>query len=397
MTVYARTIENYLSYSATDFAVTNQDELKIIKVIRGDPNLDLTINELKKKRLLETLFSRVDSSNNRSILAQTIAAKLTSTSYPGISTILAKYPKVKVTFERCFDLHSSLKPYGVVPPAPKIPAASLISANATQPFTGSGATGISPTVHSIGVIDKGLLAIGSNNTVQEYSNPIPGDLGTYLSGLTPDERKSQAVVIYRRPIISVYPASYVGGLPTRSQVINAAGKMYKLHPALIAAFILAEQRDQSKKEDAKDYIAATSMMKGNTSIGLGQVVVSTAMTNDLFSGLLSPKVAKMLSRNDVALFLTSDEFNVFAVAKYIRLTANTASKIAPGTLVNTENDFPLINFKLYKDHSSKWPDDNIRALASEYTTRPWDDRLSTGWAFFVYEAYKDILKAGIFK
>jgi len=42
----------------------------------------------------------------------------------------------------------------------------------------------------------------------------------------------------------------------------------------------------------------------------------------------------------------SDEFTILAVAKYIRLTANTASKIAPGTLVNTENDFPLIHFKL---------------------------------------------------
>ncbi len=34
--------------------------------------------------------------------------------------------------------------------------------------------------------------------------------------------------------------------------------------------------------------------------------------------------------------------------------------------------------------------DNIRALGSEYTSSPWDDRVSGGWGYFVFEAYKDI-------
>ncbi|MFO5890474.1 EamA family transporter, partial [Klebsiella pneumoniae] len=45
----------------------------------------------------------------------------------------------------------------------------------------------------------------------------------------------------------------------------------------IGAIILAEQRDQTRDEDAKDYQAAVSIKSANTSIGLGQVVVSTAI------------------------------------------------------------------------------------------------------------------------
>ncbi|MCW8936092.1 MAG: hypothetical protein OQK98_15370 [Gammaproteobacteria bacterium] len=377
-------------------AVTSNDELKIIGVLRGDPNVDTTIRYLKTKGLLKKLINRIDSSNHRGVLVQTLAAKITHTTFPVIANELANYPKVRKVFERCFDLQTNLKPYGIVSPAPSIPASKLISAKSKDAFTGSGATGISPTSHSISALDKILLAKKSKTTVQEYSNPIPGSLSAYLAGLTPDARKSQALVMVRHKIVTVYPDSYIGGLPSRTQVINAAGKMYKLQPALIAAFILAEQRDQSKKEDAKDYTAAASFMEGNTSIGLGQVVVSTARNHNLFSGLLSTKITKLLVHDEIALLLTSDEFNIFSMAKYIRLTADKASTISKTSLPNTVSEFPGINFTLYKEHSSKWPDDNIRAMASEYTSRAWDDRVSTGWAYFVYEAYSDIVKSGAF-
>lgn len=396
MSVYGKTIEKYLTYTATDLVVTSNDELKIISVLRGDPNVDVTIWYLKSKKLVKSLISRIDSSNHRSVLVQTLAAKITHTTFPVITNELSNYPKVKKIFERCFDLQSFLKPYGIISPAPVIPASKLISAKATDAFTGSGATGISPASNSISVLDKLLLATKSKSTVQEYSNPIPGSLSAYLTGLTPDARKSQALIMLKHKIVTVYPDSYIGVLPSRTQVINAAGKMYRLQPELIAAFVLAEQRDQSKKEDAKDYQAAASMMKGNTSIGLGQVVVSTARNNDLFSGLLSKKITKLLAHDEIALLLTSDEFNIFAVAKYIRLTADKASSIPKSSLPNTVSEFPGINFTVYKDHSSQWPDDNIRAIASEYTSRAWDDRLSPGWAYFVYEAYTDIVKSGAF-
>ena len=85
---------------------------------------------------------------------------------------------------------------------------------------------------------------------------------------------------------------------------------------MLSAFILAEQRDQSRNEDAKDLIAATSFKRANTSIGLGQVVVSTARRNDLFADLLSKPTRTSLSHEQIARLLASDEFNIFAVAKY---------------------------------------------------------------------------------
>jgi len=127
------------------------------------------------------------------------------------------------------------------------------------------------------------------------------------------------------PIISLVPGSYSGSIPGRSDMVMLAAAQYNLDPSTLAAFILAEQRDQSRNEDAKDLIAATSAKKANTSIGLGQVVVSTARRNDLFSDLLSPGTRGRLAHDQIARLLDSDEFNIFAVAKYIRQVANAAT------------------------------------------------------------------------
>jgi hypothetical protein len=80
----------------------------------------------------------------------------------------------------------------------------------------------------------------------------------------------------------------------------AAGNVHDLEPELIGAVILAEQRDQSQNEDAKDYVGATSLMAANTSIGLGQIVVSTARSNDLFADILSSGVRGGLSHTGIA-------------------------------------------------------------------------------------------------
>jgi hypothetical protein len=202
--------------------------------------------------------------------------------------------------------------------------------------------------------------------------------------------------LLQRKIHSIFPYSYTGILPSRADILKVAGLQFRLEPALIAAFVLAEQRDQSRNEDTKDYVAATSVFKANTSIGLGQIVISTARNNDLFSDLLPKGAGKSLSHEYMALLLTSDEFNIMGVAKYIRLVANEGSKLKLDSLPQTKASFPALEFKKYADHSSRWPDDNIRALASEYTSKAWDDRLSEGWAYFVYEAYRDIKTAGVF-
>ncbi|WP_432212563.1 Tsi3 family protein [Pseudomonas aeruginosa] len=45
----------------------------------------------------------------------------------------------------------------------------------------------------------------------------------------------------------------------------------------------------------------------------------------------------------------------------------------------TRGAFPSIDLRAYAGNPRNWPRDNVRALASEYTSRPWDDNLSPGW------------------
>jgi hypothetical protein len=134
----------------------------------------------------------------------------------------------------------------------------------------------------------------------------------------------------------------------------------------------------------------------NFSIGLGQVVVSTAKNNDLFAGLLSPALRGSLDQDKIAALLASDEFNIFAVARYIRKVADDGSKKAIASLPATQAEYPNINMAAYARNSSTWPDDNIRALGSEYTSKPWDDGLVPDWGESVFEAYKDVKASGVF-
>lgn len=192
------------------------------------------------------------------------------------------------------------------------------------------------------------------------------------------------------------PMSYRGGRPSRADVMKAAGKVHQLEPALIAAFILAEHRDQSRNEDAKDYIGAVSLSQGNTSIGLGQVVISTARRHDLFADLLRTDVRQGLSHDQIAEMLVSEEFNIFAVARYIRIVANAGARQTATGLQATNIKFPGINFLAYGRPSAEWPVDNVRALGSEYTSTAWDDILSPGWGDFVNDAYTDMKGANVF-
>jgi hypothetical protein len=258
-------------------------------------------------------------------------------------------------------------------------------------------------VPRIPIGDQALLAAGHAGTVATYSNPLPGSLPAYLATLSGTQRTQQAELLLQRPIASVEARSYEGNLPSRAQVITAAAREHNLHGALVAAFILAEQRDQSQAEDAKDYQGATSILQGNTSIGLGQVVVSTARSRDLFEDLVSDptRAAAGLDRNSgpghqaTAGLLASDEYNIFAAARYIRRVADQGSTLSLAALPNTAATYPGINLAAYAGNSSAWPADNIRALGSEYTSRAWDDRLVRAWGEFVYQAYPDVRATGL--
>lgn len=241
--------------------------------------------------------------------------------------------------------------------------------------------------------------------IYDWSNPIKGGLvgpGSYLETLTPTEREGQAKLLFGQEINTTSPGAYGGTLPRRTQIIRAAAAEHWLEPELVAGIILAEQRDQSLREDAADYRGAT-IGHANTSIGLGQVTIKTAREQNLFADLLSPEFQKRLAmgtnftNNIIAALLTSDEFNIFAVARYLRMVANMGSMrdINEPTLTNTKAWVGPIDLALYGQDSSKWTPEHIKLMGSEYTSKPFDDKLSA-WGDFVLAAYNDVKASKIF-
>ena len=408
MTTISDAIDALVSYDWNDLVVTRREMAQVLTLMRSDSNLPATINALEASGGLTRVLQRLTiASMARSLI--TVLAQRGGSARPVARAAIQRYQYSHAAMGQAnlsgfaaplfFDICAGLSDSAALGTflARTGTAATPVSAAAGQsaePFTGSGATGENPTDQSVGVVASAGLLMGHDGTEAAYSNPIPGDLGAYLRGLSAAQRVDQARVLVNQPISTVFPGIY-GSLPRRAQVMAAAGRVHQLQPELIAAFILAEQRDQSRNEDAKDYEAATSIMQANTSIGLGQVVVSTAERNDLFQDLLPTSVTGTLSHNQVATLLASDEFNIFATARYIRLVANQARGINISTLPQTQSDFPGINMGAYGGHSRHWPTDNVRALASEYTSRAWDDRTSTGWAWFVNQGFQTIMNNGV--
>ena len=415
-------VEYDLSYAANDWVVTAAEERQILNALGSDPDLSATITDLKAAGMLDALFDRVDEPANRRRLLHLLGRGLNTAA----RALVEPYVRGLGTGA---ELQFNLGRFGVTSAAPAFNPAVLEAAvvgtartsraghsggHLTDPFTGVGATGVIPVTRYVGTFyitpgvpqipleDQALLAVGHVGTVATYSNPL-GHLSAYLGGLSGTRRTQQAELLLKRPIASVEAASYGGNLPSRAQVIRAAAGAHNLHGSLLAAFILAEQRDQTQAEDAKDYQGATSLLQGNTSIGLGQVVVSTARSRDLFADLVTTptRTARGLNKTsgsghgETATLLASDEYNIFAAARYIRQVADRGSTLSLATLPNTAATYPGISLPAYAGNSSTWPPDNIRALGSEYTSTAWDDSLHPAWGEFVYQAYLDVSATGL--
>ncbi len=394
-------IKVLLSRSLTDWSVTGAEQLKVVGLLGRDPDVSRVLADLAGTAFLSALVERVDKGATRPILMQILGGRADASMVATLRPIVAGtcHNDDVQTFEACAGLQDRLAKLGLASSGtPFNPAllASAIGPSATSPFTGSGATGKSPLDGNVPLLDQARLLAGNTATVAEYSNPIPGSLPGYLATLSPRQRLNQATLLLRRPIVTIYPYSYNRVIPSRADIIRVAGRVHNLEPALVAGMVLAEQRDQSSNEDAKDYTAAVSMKRANTSIGLGQVVVSTAMRNDLFADLLPASVRGGLEHKQVAKHLTSDEFNLFAVARYARKVANDGSRLVLASLPNTQAEFPRLSMRAFGQNSITWPRDNISALGSEYTSRAWDDKLSPGWGYFVLEAYDDMKGSGVF-
>lgn len=407
MTIVSDRIIALQSYDWTDWAVTQAERRSILALLRGDRDMAATIRDLhgagQLSRLLANFLGNggVDERSELAELAQILGSGAGGSSGALVEGWRGWSPRLLYLFRLSRDLHESYRRLGGAPlavaavaaPADLMPTGAD---SARAPFGGAGATGIPGTSLSIPLTDQFKLWRGDSATTARYSNPIPGSLPGYIAGLSAVQRRAQARHLLLQPIHSVVAQSYRRGRPSRAGVMTVAGRVHRLEPAMIAAFILAEQRDQSRNEDAKDYGGAVNpIAQANTSIGLGQVVISTARNNALFADLLRT-TAIGLSHDQIAELLVSEEFNIFAVARYLRLTADAATGKTAITLPQTNAKFPGINFLAYGRPSAEWPIDNIRALGSEYTSRAWDDRLSPGWGDFVYEAYMDMKSAGVF-
>jgi hypothetical protein len=417
-----------LSYAANDWAVTAAEEKSILDALDRDPDLSSTITDLRAAGMLGALFDRIDEPGNRMRLLRILGRGLNTAARALVEPIVRAMGTGS-------ELQFNLGRFGVPSAAPAFDPTALETAvvgtartsrtghtggHLSQPFTGVGATGVipitryagtfytSPGVPMIPAWDKALLAVGDEPTRAKYKNPLtygPSPVGTaaYLGSLTATQRTQQAELLLKRKIATVEEGSYEGKLPSRAQVITAAARAHNLHGPLVAAFILAEQRDQSQAEDAGDYQGATSIKQGNTSIGLGQVVISTARRHDLFADLASDPTRTTYGLNKTsgpghdatARLLASDEYNIFAVARYIRKVADAGATKSLAALPHTAANFPGIVLAAYAGNSRTWPDDNIRAIGSEYTSEAWDDGLVLDWAEFVYQAYRDVVATGI--
>lgn len=287
MTATSDLIESLISYSWDDWQVTRQEARRVIAAIRNDNVPDATIAALDKSGSLIKLFQRVGPPELARSLIASIAGRTTMQRYQARNALIRSlinnplgtqtdnwiyFPTITF-FDICADLADAAGRLGFA-----AAGATGVASQAIQgPFSGVGATGVNPTdLPSIAFGDQPKLLNKDPATVTKYSNPL-GDLGAYLSQLSPQDKLNQAQTLVGQPISTLFPDAYPGNPPSRAKVMSAAARKYDLTPQLIGAIILAEQRDQTRDEDAKDYQAAVSIKSANTSIGLGQVVVSTAI------------------------------------------------------------------------------------------------------------------------
>jgi len=405
----AAEISELLSYSAFDWRVSPNEQQQAVELLKNSEDLNQVITQLDGQGDLDMLVERIQTPASRFELMRLLGGSLDSTN---TSLVMPYIQAAGIEAEIQFNLGNLGLPIESTEFNPAS-YAHLISDDSSAAFTGVGATGVNPQSQSVGLIDSARLALGSDAAEAKYGNPL-GNLVTYYDGLSATQRTEQVQLLVNQPISSQPTSvigtqagpvfipgiedSYASNIPPREAVIRLAADHYHIEPELLTAVILSEQRDQSAFEDAKDLVAATSPLEGNTSIGLGQVVVTTAQNNDLFAALLSVDTRENLSHGQTAELLASDEINIFATAKYIRQVADQGADFySPANQARAQTTFPGIDLQAYSGHSSTWPDGNVKALASEYTSTPWDSSYFTNWGDFVFKAYTDTQMSDVFK
>lgn len=396
-----------------------RDIISTLKNTKSDTDLLATLTTLEQNKVLKGLFQSIKNPDNRRELLNYLGSK---TSNNNIQTNKAIENTVISHIESLGEdaqIHFNLGRLGLIATKSSIDYTQykyVVSSDPSAPFTGSGATGINPTKVDIPIKDQfnlfyekklgrgsdyknGKASAEEAPTTAQYSNPLDNkSVQEYVANLSPQERQAQVNLLLSQPISSVFAESYGSQLPTRIDVIKAAAKTYNLEPELIASLLLAEQRDQSKNEDAVDYQSADKTGY-DSSIGFGQIKLSTLKKNDLLSDLILRSNREKLTPSQTAKLLASDEVNIFAVAKYVRKVIDTSSSFPKeqAAFMREKGYLPSLDMSVFLNSSAKWPADNIRALGSEYSSKPWDGQFILNWGDGVYEAYKDVKNSNIFK
>lgn len=400
--------------------VTVSEKQQALDLLKNDTRFDATIRQLNTRKLLKDFFRQyrgIPIAPTLYDVVMVLAARANSASAGMIEGALAgmrfvdqdaallqnRFGHSAQTFALAHDLASSMRANRILRVSAGSPSTrATIPTSGTASFSGSGATGRDVFGRTVPAGDQARILWEQKTNPQRNpanSGPVSKKYSNPLTALTlPStgrERLAQAVRVTSLPISSIFEPIYLNGPPSRAAVMNAAAKLYDLTPEVIGAIVLAEQRDQSRNEDMLDYTAATHpISRRTTSVGLGQVRDDTAKRTDLFSGLLGRSRRNGLNQRQIATLLACDEFNIFAVAKYIRYVADLGSRHTAAGLPDTVAAFPGIDFAAYARNASTWPAANVAALGSEYTSRPWDD-VVTGWGGFVGSAFSDMSGAGI--
>ncbi len=386
-----------------------------------------TLAEMYRTRSVTFLMKRLPTEAHRHRFLQLVGARATQANKEGL---FAAEPRLNVSVEPHLIVFGQRlrSEYGPSGPRASTALDGLASTDPKAPFSGVATRGDTAREAPISFKEMATLGLQAKRAdalpksepdpkytrthgiemFYDWSNPIKGSLvgpGSWLDKLPTEQRQDQARLLFQREIATDSPGAYPGGLPMRVQVIRAAARAHRLHPELVAAFILAEQRDQSEHEDAAEYKKATVAKKASASIGLGQVTVKTAKQHRLFADLLAPSLQDALSEKtdkgtlEVAQLLAAEEeLNIFAVARYIRIVADIGAKM---DIMGPELDTAVewlgeLDLSVYEQSSSGWSDDHIRLLGSEYTSKPFDGELTPDWGEFVFEAYRDVVYAKIF-
>jgi len=172
--------------------------------------------------------------------------------------------------------------------------------------------------------------------------------------------------------------------------IRDSSQRNRLKPELVAAIIAAEQSDLNLDDIFFD--VASAKRGRSSSIGLGQVIVDTAIEHNLVNSS---------SRSTVIERLQEPEWNIEATAKYIRIIADMASeKIGPFYGSSAWGpSYSNVDLRTLKLDGNEWDyknDATVILIGSEYTSKPWDNRIMFDWGLTVLKFYREIESNNVF-